>query len=90
MSLSQRLSEYVAAAFSGLWIQSFEHEDALAEIARLCREKHWSLAVWDIDRGLKVSPAASAAASDPVAAVKAVNALATPEGSALLVLPNFH
>ena len=65
MTLSKRLSEYIAAAFTGLWLHSFEHEDALAEIARLCQEQQWSLAVWDIDRGLQVrkrrtSPSTSA------------------------------
>ena len=34
--------------------------------------------------------ATAAIATDPVAAIRSVNALATPEGSALLVLPNFH
>ena len=37
MTLAERLSEYVRAAFTGLWVQSFEHDDAVAEIARLCR-----------------------------------------------------
>ena len=35
---SQRLSEYVAAAFTGLWVQSYEHEDFLTEIARSCKQ----------------------------------------------------
>ena len=46
MTLSQSLYEHIAAAFTGLWVQSYEHEDALAEIARLCSEHQWSLAVW--------------------------------------------
>jgi SpoVK/Ycf46/Vps4 family AAA+-type ATPase len=91
MSLSQRLSEYVAAAFTGLWVQSYEHEDALAEIARLCKQKSWSLAVWDVDRGLQLPDGQVAAGTtDPMAAVKAVNALAAENSSALLLLPNFH
>ena len=52
MTLSQRLAEYVRACFTGIWIESHEHEDALAEIARLCRAENWRLATWDIDRGL--------------------------------------
>jgi hypothetical protein len=36
MFLTQRLGEHIAAAFSGIWIQSYEHQDAMAEIARLC------------------------------------------------------
>jgi hypothetical protein len=54
MALADRLREYIAAAFTGLWVVSHEHDDALAEIARLCNENHWSLAVWDIDGGLQV------------------------------------
>src|SRR4051794_32449473 len=94
MSLSQRLAEYVAAAFTGIWIQSHEHPDALAEIARLCRDRNWSLASWDVDRGLVTAghgaTGAAAAATDPVAAIRALAALANPDSSALLVLPNFH
>ena len=38
-TLSQRLQELVQACFTGLWIQSFEQEDALQEIAGLCRDR---------------------------------------------------
>jgi len=48
MSLANQLSEYVRACFTGLWIESHEHQDALAEIASLCRDEEWRLAVWDI------------------------------------------
>ncbi len=90
MSLSQRLGEYVAAAFTGIWIQSHEHSDCVAEIARLCHDRKWSMATWDIDRGLQVTGQASPGASDPLAALRSINALAKPDSSALLVLPNFH
>jgi len=90
MNLADRLSEYIAAAFSGLWVQSYEHEDALAEITRLAARHKWSLAVWDIDRGLQVNGQPAENTGDPVAAIRSISALATPEGSALLVLPNFH
>jgi hypothetical protein len=98
MSLYERLAEHVRAAFPAVYVQSHEHEDALAEIARLCRDQHWSLACWDVDRGLRAGGGGqssseadnAAAAADPVAAVKAVNAMATPDGTALLVLVNFH
>jgi hypothetical protein len=91
MSLSQRLAEYVAAAFAGIWIQSHEHADALTEIAKLCRDRKWAFAAWDVDRGLQVAgQTAAGGATDPVAAIKSISALATADGSALLVLPNFH
>jgi hypothetical protein len=92
MSLSQRLAELVRAAFTGIWIESHEHEDALAEVAQLCTREKWSLASWDVDRGLQVGGNADATASDPVAAIRSLAALSKQdEGRAsLLLLPNFH
>ena len=52
MTLAHRLVEYISACFTGLWVTSHEHEDALTEIAGLCREQNWKPAVWDIASGL--------------------------------------
>src|SRR3954451_6618715 len=96
MSLYEQLAEHVRAAFPALYVQTHEPDDALAEIGRLCRDEGWSLAAWDVDRGLRAGgPAGTAApadggATDPVAAVKAVSAMAAPGGTAVLVLVNFH
>jgi len=95
MLLSQQLSEYIAACFTGLWIQSHEHEDALAEIAALCRDENWRMAVWDVDAGLRLPGGSNgddtgAGASDPLAAIRSINALAGDDSSAILVLVNFH
>ncbi len=95
MSLSERLSEYIRACFTGIWVRSFEHDDALTEIARLCRQNRWALANWDVDRGLSLAgqaedASAIATAADPLAAIRALGALATPDGTAILVLRNFH
>src|SRR4051812_18354379 len=95
MALAERLEELVRAAFAGLWVVSHEHDDAVAEVAALCGRQGWSLATWDIDRGLAVTGHAAAAnaspgAADPLAAVRALKALATPGGTALLVLRNYH
>ena len=92
MSLAERLTEYVSAAFSGLWIESHEHDDAIREIARLCAEKNWRLATWDIEQGLKIpgqKTSADAGANDPLAAIRAINALAGENSSAILVLDQF-
>jgi hypothetical protein len=89
--MSETLRDYIAAAFTGLWIQTHEPDEALKEITALCKELAWSLAAWDIDRGLHVEGrAATTSATDPLAAVKSINALATDDGTALLVLKNFH
>jgi hypothetical protein len=34
MTLSERLSEYVRAAFSGIWVQRHQHDDARVARAR--------------------------------------------------------
>jgi len=92
MTLSECLREYIAACFSGLWIESHEHSDAVLEIAELCRTEDWLLAIWDIERGLQVSGQSNddTGPADPLAAVRSVNALAGPDTSAVLVLKNFH
>ena len=95
MSLSERLLEYVRACFTGIWIESHEHDDALAEMGQLCRQNDWRLAVWDVDWGLQIAgqPVQSTSGengSDPLAAIRALNALGTKDSSALLVLVNFH
>ncbi|MDB5732446.1 MAG: ftsH2 1 [Variovorax sp.] len=92
MSLSNRLSEYIAAAFTGIWIQSHEHPEALTEIAGLCRDRQWALASWDIDRGLLVAGQLAPGTNDPLAAIRSLSGMAGPgeNASSLLVLPNFH
>src|SRR5262245_6958955 len=93
MSLATTLLEYVSACFTGLWIQSHEHEDALAEIAKLARDEDWHLATWDIAQGLQIpgqSSSPDAGGGDPLAAIRSLNALATNDGTAVLVLVNMH
>lgn len=43
MSLIERVTEYVRAGFSGIWIKSYEHEDALRDLAQLCQRESWSV-----------------------------------------------
>lgn len=93
MQLTQRLTEYISACFTGLWVQSHEHDDALAEIAKLCRDQNWRLATWDIASGLQIpgqNTAGDAGGGDPLAAIRSINALASEGSSAILVLSNFH
>ncbi len=93
MNLSAQLAEYISACFTGLWIQSHEHEDALREIGQLCREQDWRLAAWNVEQGLRIPGADSTAdpgGADPLAAIRSLGTLASPDSSALLVLENFH
>ncbi len=93
MTLRASLAEYISACFTGLWIQSHEHDDALREIAQLCSDQDWRLATWNIEQGLQIpggEQPGEAGGSDPLAAIRAINALASSDSSAILVLQNFH
>ncbi|EMB16065.1 AAA ATPase central domain protein [Rhodopirellula europaea 6C] len=80
------MRELVDACFSGIYLHSHEHEDAISELALLCSVEQWSLSTWDIDRGLS-PPIADA--EDPLAAIHAFRNREG-EGTSILVLQNFH
>ena len=92
MNLRHRLSEYVRACFTGIWIESHEHQDALLEMAELCHDENWQLARWDIESGLKMpgQGESETVINDPLLAIRSINSLATVDGTAILVLENFH
>ena len=90
MNLRQRLSEYVRACFTGIWIESHEHQDAIAEMAQLCHDENWQMATWDVESGLSISGQTESGSNDPIAAIRSINALASAGGTAVLVLQNFH
>ena len=41
MTLRAQLAELVSACFTGIWLLSHEHQDALTEIAQMCRDENW-------------------------------------------------
>ncbi|HND55423.1 MAG TPA: AAA family ATPase, partial [Pirellulaceae bacterium] len=93
MSLTERLSELVRACFTGIWIESHEHEDALAEIGRLCREQSWRQVAWDVDQGLVLSGPerpVETGTNDPLAAIRSLASFPASDQPTLLVLVNFH
>lgn len=93
VSLGQRLTELVQACFTGIWIESYEHDDAIAEIAGLCREQQWQLMAWDVDQGLAVSGAhgSADATTGPLAAIRSLGAVESrADTSCLLVMRNLH
>lgn len=91
MSLSERLSEYVRAAYSGIWISSHEHSDAKQEIAVLCQQQGWQLAVWSIATGMHAAgQQVDQETNDPLAAVRAAGAFSSDGETTVLVLENFH
>lgn len=91
MALTARLSEYIRACFTGIWIESHEHPDALTEVAQLCHQEQWTLITWDLDQGLREAGAAvDQGGADPLLAIKSVNSLGSQDSTTLLILQNFH
>ncbi len=92
MTLTQKLRELVDACFTGIWIESQEHEDAIGELGRLCHDEDWQLAVWDVDRGLHAVSGGDLGleAADPLSAVASLRSLARGDGTTILVLKNYH
>lgn len=95
MSLANQLIDYVNAAFTGLWVNTQEPDEAEREILQQARQRQWKVAVWDVANGLRLATSPSnartdAGAGDPLAALRALPALAERNGTALLLLHNFH
>lgn len=91
MKLTDHLAEYVRACFTAIWIETHEQQEAILAISQLCQNEGWQTASWNIDQGLKVKGGnTDLSGGDPLAAIRAASTLATPDGTALLVLENFH
>lgn len=95
MNLTDQITDYVNAAFTGLWVQTHEPDEAERELVQHAHRQKWKIAVWDIANGVRLpgnaNPAISeAGASDPLAPLRALPALADTEGTAILVLHNFN
>jgi hypothetical protein len=94
LTLTIRIAELVQACFTGIWIESHEHNDAIAEIAQLCRREGWRLASWDIAAGIQTAQgsATAQAESDPLAAIRSLPALGADGESpaSILILANYH
>lgn len=93
--LRKNLEEHVRAGFSGIWVQSHEHDEAVVEIARLCKDKTtdqraWHLLVWDMDRGLSIDGSKPDGVQDPLAPVGALMNMPRNDGTWILVLQNYH
>ena len=93
MSLALELTDYINAAFTGLWVQTCEADEAEREILRHAREQEWRVAVWNVAQGLRLPGATEAATvdgGDPLAALRSLSSAVNPNGTSLLVLHNFH
>jgi hypothetical protein len=95
MKLTDQVTDFVNAAFTGLYVLTSEADEAEREIIQHARQKKWKLAIWDVAGGLRLPGAQGASqsdsgAGDPLAPLRALPALADEKGTAVLVLHNFH
>jgi hypothetical protein len=78
----RQLTDYINAAFTGLWVNTHEPDEAEREISQLATRKKWKAAVWDVASGVRlidskgVATQADSGAGDPLAALRALPALA--------------
>jgi hypothetical protein len=86
--LTNHLCNYVDAAFAGIWIETFEPDEAIKEIDALCRAESWHYAVWDTEQGLQHNGGYQKV--DPLSVVQRLGSLANGETPILLVLRNYH
>jgi len=85
--LTDTIREYLDAGFSGLWIQTTEPDEAIADIKTLAAKDSYEIAGLDANTGkLNTEPTPD---FDPYAAVTAFDGLET-SCRTLLLLPNFH
>jgi hypothetical protein len=76
--LADKLREHIDAAFSGLWILSVEHDEAISEIRQLANAEAWKVIVEEPNPDY-----------DPISFVRATLALEG-EDTTLVVMPNLH
>ena len=87
--MKKDLIEHVNAAFSGIWIQTYQADEAEAEIRHAAKEQNWELAVWDIANGIRSGTGAKGvAAGDPLGGVKHLEGMAGQ--TCVLVVHNLH
>lgn len=94
MRLTDQLRDYINAAFTGLWVQTQEPDEAEREIVQQAQARKWRVAVWDVAQGLRLAgPTSSNAdpgAGDPIAAIRALPGLSDSKGTTIFLLHNFH
>jgi hypothetical protein len=91
MTLTDQLTEYVNAAFTGIWVQTLEPDEAEREILRHARQEKWKVATWDVANGLRVANSSASngpqtGAGDPLAALRALPGLTRYEAEGAFAL----
>jgi hypothetical protein len=87
--MKKDLIEHINAAFSGIWIQTHQADEAETEIRHAAKEQGWELAVWDIANGVRSNAGAKGvAAGDPLGGLKHLEGMSGQ--TCVLVVHNLH
>jgi len=94
-TLALQLHELVQAAFSAIWIQTHEPQEAIRELTRLCRTEGWRIGTWDCDRGMAfplepIQMPGVTDTQDPLAIIRALPHVANGSGTTLAVFESLH
>ena len=95
MTLCTRLAEYVSACFTGLWVQCSSTTTPSARSPRCAARRTGGWRPGTSSRACKFPASRRPArrrrwATTRLAAIRSINALASADSSAILVLANFH
>lgn len=52
MNIEKQLKPLVESGFSGIWIKTYEAEEAQRDIVRLCGAEKWDIATWNCAKGV--------------------------------------
>src|SRR4051794_19531104 len=91
MPLTDQLRDYVNAAFTGIWLQTHEPDEAEKEIRQLAIAQKWRVVAWDVAHGFRANGTSGTdPGGDPLAALRALGSMADPKATTVLLLHNFH
>ena len=91
MSFSSTITDYVNAAFAGLYVVTSEPDEAARELANLCQQANWGFSQWDVAQGVhpgsQLPPGGS---GDPMFPINTPPQKKEGQETHLVALHNYH
>lgn len=84
MPFTEHIRELIQAGFSGIWVETWEADEAGKEIYKLAQDNNWEASGWDIERGEYTTGACK---GDPIGALDLAKRNGSPK---IICLMNYH
>jgi hypothetical protein len=84
VTFSEHIKELIRAGFAGIWVETWEPDEAGKEILALASQETWEASEWDVDRG---ASSTGAGKGDPLAALEIIKRNG---GVKIVSLMNYH